>query len=251
MVLLLKSIFFSPIVALNCKKPLVPVKGFAQAFVGDARIYHARIRILETGATTFTNRIGAFQFCVQPNRQITLLFKKESFLPWNNYLATQSATVVVSKYGLQGLHHEVTFQVPRVMVFALLKHLISRQRAVTLDPRRCNVVTTITALNKTLYDDPQGEPGATLQLSLNGQPYAPQNKPYYFAVKNNKTYPFSPKLNVTSEDGGVLIYNLKPNKQPYTLTAIKKGKRFTRVQFICKPNVFINVSPPWGPSERG
>ena len=59
----------------------------------------------------------------------------------------------------------------------------------TLDPAACHIVTTVTAYNKTLYDDPQGEPGAV--VALHPPPSTPGLRAFYFGIILNKTNPFA------------------------------------------------------------
>lgn len=52
----------------------------------------------------------------------------------------------------------------------------------------------------------------------------------------------------SSEDGGVLIFNLPASRVWYRISAVKPGLKFTSAHFWCRPNTFINVSPPHSPS---
>lgn len=235
---------------IHCPSSTVPVTGFAQSFLFDNKISRAKIAVLETGKIIYSDKKGNFQFCAKPGAQITLLLKKKSFLPWNDYKTTQSATFVVPKNGFVGRFNNITFQVPTMATYRLLKTIISEERGIQLDPTKCNIVTTVTAFHKTLYDDPQGEPNATVFLQQSHKPIMLPTQPFYFGIIAGKTNPFTPKRVTTSLDGGVLIYNLAASNVPYLIFARKKGVQFNAKQFICKPGAFINISPPQGPTVQ-
>lgn len=227
--------------SLNCANPsTAPVSGYARSFILGTKIANAKITILETGQTLKTDahgQFGPFQYPV--GKPLTLLFKK-----WG-YKTTQSGTVIVPKEGLTGTYHNITFQIPSIASFYFLDAVIGGK----LESDKCHVVTTITAQGKTLEDEPQGEPYAQILITPHNQI---SEKPFYFDVfkrgpLKNKTNPFTRNLTFTSEDGGAGFFNLTPSDQPYTITAIKNGVRFSEVQFICRKDAFINISPPQGP----
>jgi hypothetical protein len=231
---------------IKCTTPLVPVYGFAQAFVGDTLISNAKITILETGKTFNTGMAGRFAFCSLPKQKITLVLSKSSLFPWNNYQTTQTATIFVPTRGLITKFQQITFQVPRKIIFASLKAILSHQHHIEMDPNKCTVATTVTAFGKTLADDPQGESGAQILLWHNHKLIT--NPPViYFGIIHGKTNPFSTGSQFTSEDGGAIVYNLEPSNNLYYLSAKKKGKRFSKVAFLCSPGAFINLNPPYGP----
>lgn len=126
---------------------------------------------------------------------------------------------------------------------------MTKQRHIHVKKDCCQVVTTITAYNKTLRDDPQGIAGAHVKLMHINKSFQPPAKPFYFGIVLEKTNPFSSKRTESSEDGGVIIYNLPASKSPYTITAEKPGTQFTTSQFICRSGALINLSPPHGPTE--
>lgn len=232
--------------AIQCPAPKVPVYGYAQAFVGDAPVRNAKITVLETGQTFTTNQVGRFAFCTLPRQQITLLLNKSSQSPLDNFYPVQSATVQVPTHGLRGKFQEITFQVPREMTFNVLKEIFSYQHHIELNPNRCTVGATLTAFNKTLADDPQGEPGSTILLWHNNRLI--KNPPvFYVGILFGKTDPLQTNLKSSSADGGAIIYNLPPSNKLYYLSASKPGKRFSTVAFLCRANSFINLSPPYGP----
>lgn len=234
---------------IHCQAPTVPVVGHAQALVADARIKNATIHIMETGQSITTNQHGQFAFCALPKRKLTLTLTKNSSSIWQNYHPTQSATVIVPPQGLTGPHHEITFQTPREKTYRVLQKIITKQRHFHAKKNCCQVVTTITAYNKTLKNDPQGISGAHIKLMHNNKLFQPPQRPFYFAMVLEKTNPFSSKRTESSEDGGVIIYNLPASKSPYTITAEKPGMQFSNSQFICRAGALINLSPPHGPTE--
>ena len=228
---------------LICTPPTVPVTGFAQSFIDDKRLTAAPITWLETQTRFKTDTSGQFQFCALPNQKITLV------LNTSGYSSLQTSTVIVPASGLQSPYDNITFQAPRIATYDTLKLLITKQRNTSMNNNDCQVVTTVTKYHKTLQDDPQGMPGATILLTQNGRPVPLTVKPFYFGIfKNGKTDPFSGKLISTSLDGGVALLNITPNNMPYTLTAQKIGYSFTSSSFICRKGQLINISPPLGPS---
>lgn len=235
-----------PMPNIQCPAPKVPVYGFAQAFVGDAPLSRAQIRVLETKQNFTTNQHGQFAFCALPQQRVTLVVQKTSRSPLNSFYPVQSATVQVPKQGLRGTYQEITFQVPRQATFSVLKEIFSLQHNIKIDPTRCTVAATLTAAQKTLADDPQGEPGATVLLWHNKKLIKNLNV-FYVGILFKKTNPLQTQLKSSSADGGAIIYNLPASNQLYYLSAYKKGKRFSTVAFWCRANSFINLSPPYGP----
>lgn len=217
---------------------LAPVSGYAHSFVTSSPLPHALITILETGQRIETDEQGNFgPFYYPVGKPLTMEFTK------TGYKTTQSGTYIVPPEGLNTPDNNITFQIPSLVSFYLLKTVIG----VSLDDDACHVVTTITAPHKLLSDCPHGIAGAQLMLS----PSVAQS-PYYFGVFSTgpmscKTNPFAKHLQETTEDGGAGFANVPPRAEPYTLSAVKSGERFTSVQFICRRGAFINISPPRGP----
>lgn len=222
------------------RESTAPVSGFARSFILGTLLSNATIRVNETGETFTTDsegKFGPFQYPV--GKPITLTFNK-----WA-YKETQSATVIVPSEGLNTPYTNITFQVPAIQTFYILAGVIGA----SIDENSCHLTTTITAYHKTMDDDPQGIAGARVVIS-------PQVDvtPFYFDIFRSgplagKTDPFTKGLTETSEDGGVALINIPPRDEPYTLTAEKQGVTFSKVQFMCKKGVYINLSPPQGPSE--
>ena len=218
---------------------LAPVSGFARSFISDANITDATITILETGQQIKTDNRGQFGPILYPvGKPITLILEK-----WG-YTTTQSASIIVPQGGLTGRYNNISFQVPSVEAYFLLTAIIRPK----IDKNSCHLATTMTAFQKTMDDIPQGEAGTTITI----EPNVNHEPPFYFDIFSDgplkgKTNPFTKGLTQTSEDGGVLIFNLPPRDEPYTLSARKAGVEFSRVQFICRKDAFINLSPPQGP----
>lgn len=228
---------------ISCAPPTVPVTGFAQSFIDSQRLPNAGITWLETQTPLTTDATGQFQFCALPNQKVTLLLNTDGFTP------LQTGTVTIPAEGLQSPYDNITFQTPRNLTYDALKTILTKQRNTTLNDNDCQVVATITKYHKTLQDDPQGMPGATASLTLNGNHVTPSVKPFYFGMfKDGKTDPFSGALTTTSDDGGVAFLNVTPSDTPYILTAHEAGYSFTSSRFVCHKGQLINISPPQGPS---
>jgi hypothetical protein len=215
-----------------------PVSGFARSFILDRPIPHAVITILETGKKIMTDERGSFgPFQYPVGQPITLQLEKFE------YKTTQTATVIVPPEGLTSPLNNMTFQVPSIESYYLLATVVGAKE----DENFCHLAATITAFHKTMEDCPQGEIGATVSISP-----SVNETPFYFDVfrsgpLKDKTNPFTKNLTQTSEDGGVLIFNVPPSDKPYTITARKNGIVFSQATFTCQKGVFINVSPPLGP----
>ncbi len=128
----------------------------------------------------------------------------------------------------------VTFQVPEDSLYDAIAGLL----AVDIDPERCQIVSTVTRVGKSLYDEgAHGEAGATVFIA----PAAPEGSgPVYFG---DDVIP-DPALTESSTDGGVLYTNVPPGI--YTLEADKDGVEFTELSLNCRAGVLVNASPPYG-----
>lgn len=234
------SCIAAALIAAPCyaKEDFAPVSGFARSFILGTELSGATITVLETGLKIKTDNHGHFGPFLHPvGKPITLLFEK-----WG-YKTTQSGTQIVPREGLTGPHDNITFQIPSLETYYLLAAIVGAD----FDENSCHVVATITANGKTLDDDEQGEPEAKVTLT----PFVNET-PFYFDIFKDgplkgKTNPFTKGLTLTTKDGGIGFYNLPPRDEPYTLSAEKNGVAFTQAQFICRKDVFINISPPRGP----
>jgi hypothetical protein len=225
----------------------VPVTGFAKSFVGHQLISHAHVDVFNTKRQLFTDKNGRFMFYAKPGEKITLVLTKKSYWPWANFQRTQTGTFIVPSNGFHGLHRELTFQVPEQITYNLLREIIKLRRNVVINPNACQVAATITAENKTLADDLQGEAGAQVIVSHHGK-VLKNITTIYFGILFNKTNPFSLLGNSTSQDGGVVILNLPASDELYKISAKKPDTHFTSKYFYCRPGAFINLSPPHGVS---
>lgn len=250
-------LFFNQL-AIACQGNEVVVEGFAQSFILDSVISGATIKVEnfekpDLNQEVKTDKKGHFSFCSLPGYHLTLTLAHPSINPLKNYIATQSATILVPPSGLIGHQLNIGFQVPRVATFYLLKEIISTLRWLYMDNNECQLATTVRAKGKTLEDDIQGVKGAV--VTINGVPantttgYWPWTKPFYFNILLTKTWPFSSAKTKTSDDGGVLIYNLPASDSLYQLSAQKKGMKFSTVEVFCKAGAFINAAPPHSPSQ--
>lgn len=234
---LLATIIFSNAFA----EQTAPVEGFARKFGTTEPIVGATITVLETDEKLKTDKNGNFGPIQYPvGKDITLVFEKIG------YRTTQTATVTVPPEGLVSPYNKMTFQAVDHFTFLLFAGAVGE----ILDETKCHFVATVTSFHKTMDDLPQGEENATVTMMP-----APSKKPYYLDIfkdgpLKDYTNPFSKGLTATSKDGGVIFANLEPSNMPYYFTANKSGMRFNTVKFLCRKGMFINMSPPQGPSVQ-
>ena len=220
-----------------------PVSGFARAFYTNEPVSNATITVLETGEQIRTDDKGLFgPFNYPVGKPITLILEAPG------YTTVQSATIMVPPEGLNNAYNNITFQVPSVYVYSFFTYIFEYYFGVSEDQNSCHVTSTITSYHKTMNDVPQGEEGSIVTLS----PTIDNLNPFYFDIVKSgpfkgTTYPFPTGLTSTSEDGGIMLFNVPARDKPYTLSASKDGVTFTSVQFTCRKGMFINISPPRGP----
>jgi len=209
----------------SCRIP-VSVTGNAIPFNGgDSRIAGAEIWILEQpDRRVVTSVDGAFRFDdLAEGSEVTLVLDHPDYRP------IQTGT---HRLGPEGAER-VTFQAVGPVVYSALAALLD----ITPDPTKCQIVTTVTRVGKSLYDPgAHGEEGATTVLDGPGA----QEGPIYF---NSSVLP-DRSLAETSDDGGVLYVNAEPGR--YTWRASKPGAAFAALTMTCRPDVLVNASPPWG-----
>ncbi|HEV7731337.1 MAG TPA: hypothetical protein VGR62_04205 [Candidatus Binatia bacterium] len=209
----------------SCRIP-VSVSGNAIPFNGgDQRIAGAEIWILEHPERRMVTSVdGAFRFDdLAEGDEVTLV------LDHPDYHAIQTGT---HRLGPQGAER-VTFQAVVHAIYNALALLLG----VTPDPAKCQIVTTVTRVGRSLYDPgAHGEDGATTVLLGPGA----DEGPIYF---NSSVLP-DRTVTETSDDGGVLYFNATPGT--YHWTASKPGAAFASLTMTCRPNVLVNASPPWG-----
>jgi hypothetical protein len=192
----------------------------------DARVAGARVWVLEDPSReVMTDASGHFVFDDLPiDSDITLVMEHPDYVP------IQTGTL---RLGVEGAER-VTFQAVPPNIYDALAALLS----LTPDPERCQMVTTVTRIGRSLYDPgAHGEAGVTVTID---PPLPPESGPVYF---NSMVFP-DRTLTETSDDGGVLYVNVPVGE--YTWTAHKDGVMFRQVRTQCRAGVLVNASPPWG-----
>lgn len=197
-----------------------------------------KITILETGDNYTVDTDGYARLDLPVGTNITVLAHS---YPW--YQSTQSATVSVPPGGLATKMTEIVLQVPSSITYDLFQWVSPGKK----DPTACQVVVTVCNVNKTIYDFPQGLPGAVASLRP-----AALTRTFYFGTwgrVSNDTNPFPNNLTSCSWDGGVLFENVKVNPRvEYVVTAQRRGFRFSKTRIRClRPGQFINAAPNQGP----
>jgi len=192
----------------------------------DGRIEGAAVSILELPERSLvTKEDGTFSFNeLKPGTEITLRMQAPGFAK------IQTGTITIPATGAT----RVTFQAVTDLEYVGLA-LFTK---VEPDPARCQMVTTVTRLGKSIYDvGAHGEDGVRVSVD---PPLPKEVGPIYFnsEVRPDRT------LVQTSDDGGVLFVNVPPGT--YTLTGTKAGAVFTTLKMKCEAGWLVNASPPWG-----
>jgi hypothetical protein len=193
----------------------------------DARLAGATISILEMPEKTMvTGNDGHFEFNgIEVGSEVTLTLEH----PENHPI--QTGTHVVGPEGIEKL----TFQAVDHNTYAGMAIILG---IIPDDENRCQMVTTVTRVGKSLYDPgAHGEEGATVTLD---PPLAAEHGPVYF---NSQVQPQADLIE-TSDDGGVVFIQVPPGE--YTWTAEKSGVEFKQVKMKCRVGWLINASPPYG-----
>jgi hypothetical protein len=148
-----------------------------------------------------------------------------------DYHAIQTGTFRLGPDGVD----RVTFQAVTHVIYDALAAFLG----VTPDEvNRCQMVTTVTRVGKSIYDPgAHGEDAVTVTLD---PPLPAEHGPIYF---NSSVLP-DRSLVETSDDGGVLFIQVPPGE--YVWTAHKAGAVFSRIKMKCRPGVLVNASPPRG-----
>jgi hypothetical protein len=147
-----------------------------------------------------------------------------------DYILIQTATFDVPEAGLS----RVTFQA----VTPDTRDALAAVLSLTVDDARCQMVTTVTRIGRSVYDPgAHGEAGVLVTIE---PPLPTASGPIYF---NSSVIP-DPSLTETSDDGGVLFTNVPEGT--YTWTATKAGATFAQVRMTCRAGVLVNAAPPWG-----
>ena len=204
----------------------VTVSGNAFGFPDYEYIVGAEISIVEMPElTTTVDENGYFEFAdLMSGDEVTFLLSHDDYYP------TQTKTFTLPKEDVE----KVTFQVPSLVTFQFL----AAKLGLKPDPTMCQMVTTVTRVGKSIYDEgAHGEAGAT----VSSEPEIPEESgPTYF---NEEVQP-DPSWDETSDDGGVVWTNVPAGK--YVLSAHKDGVEFIEPTMYCRAGVLVNASPPYG-----
>lgn len=190
------------------------------------RIEGAEIWILEQpDRRVVTGADGHFHFDeLRVGSEVTLVMDHPDYVP------IQTGTIVLGAEGAE----RVTFQAVTQEVYEAFAAIVD----VVPDESRCQMVTTVTRVGKSIYDSGahgEGDAVVTIEPPLSGE-----QGPIYF---NSSVIPdFS--LDRTSDDGGVLFIQADPGE--YVWTATKPGVSFRQVKMKCRAGLLVNASPPWG-----
>jgi hypothetical protein len=212
----------------SCTFP-VTLSGDAIPFIGgpDGRIEGATIGIVEEPLRqVVTSANGAFLFeDLEEGDEVTLELSHPDYHP------IQTGTIRLGASGAS----RVTFQAVTHTVYTLLADLL---QVVPDEANRCQMVTTVTRVGKSIYD--AGAHGEDLTTVTLAPPLPAEHGPIYF---NSSVLP-DPSLVETSDDGGVLFIQVPPGE--YVWTAHKPDVLITRVKMQCRVGFLVNASPPWG-----
>lgn len=212
----------------SCRFP-VALSGDAVPFIGgpNGRIAGATISIVEQpGRQIVTSTDGAFLFeGLEEGSEVTLELAHPDYHP------IQTGTIRLGASGAT----RVTFQAVTYPIYNALAQLL---QVVPDDASRCQMVTTVTRVGKSIYDPgAHGEAGATVTVV----PSLPaEHGPIYF---NSSVLP-DRSLTETSDDGGVLFIQGPPGE--FVWTAHKPGVLISRIKMKCRVGFLVNASPPWG-----
>lgn len=199
---------------------------FSVGITAGGGVPNAHVFVLENPAlTTTSDATGHFVISGVPVGSEASLVMEHP-----DYILIQTATFDVPAEGLS----RVTFQA----VTPNVRDALSGVLGITVDDTRCQMVTTVTRIGRSVYDPgAHGEAGVTVTID---PPLPAESGPVYF---NSMVIP-QRSLTETSDDGGVLYTNVPPGT--YTWTATKAGATFAQVRMDCRAGVLVNASPPWG-----
>lgn len=139
----------------------------------------------ESDSTVCCVSVRSFTWFVGQNSNGEWLYQFDSDVPVNRtfqlhkdgYPITQSATLEVPLTGLSSHQDQPTLQGPNDVMFEALKLALWADTGIKVEDDKCQLVVTVCAFNKTLFDLPQGEPNSTVMID---PPIA--NTPYYFGT---------------------------------------------------------------------
>ncbi len=177
--------------------------------------------------STTVNADGTFAFDVPSGGPSSFTFTKDGFA------LEESAALDITPAGIAMLG----FQVPITDTYQLLAAVAH----VTLDPTKCQIVTTISAIGTTPYGgDGLGVVGSTISID-------PQtgDTPIYFQYQDGGVIFPDNTLTETSLDGGAIISNATPGGE-YTIQGHKSGLSFQPAVIRCRAGMLANAAPPNG-----
>jgi len=210
----------------SCSFP-VTLSGNAFHFSEGTRVEGAVIWVLEhPEMTTVSDATGYFEFTeLQEGEEATLVLEHPDFHP------IQNGTIRLTSLGAS----QVTFQSVTWEIYQALANLL---QIVPDEINKCQMVTTVTRVGKSLYDPgAHGEAHATVATD---PPLPAEHGPIYF---NSDVFP-QPNLSKTSDDGGALYIQVPPGD--YRWSAYKGTGIFTQIKSKCRAGLLVNSSPPWG-----
>lgn len=192
----------------------------------DGRIEGAEIWILEQpDRRVVTGPDGHFEFDdLLVGSEVTLVMEHP------NYVPIQTGTITLGPEGAE----RVTFQAVTQEVYDAFAAIV----AVVPNDSKCQMVTTVTRVGKSIYDS--GAHGEDDTIVTIEPPLSEEQGPIYF---NSSVIPDF-RLDRTSDDGGVLFIQVDPGE--YVWTATKPGVEFRQVKMKCRAGLLVNASPPWG-----
>ncbi|MBX3272988.1 MAG: hypothetical protein KF729_22185 [Sandaracinaceae bacterium] len=217
--------------ASGCADETVEVTGLAFAFalpgMEYGRITGGALSVLEDPTVTGTTEAdGTFRLVgLRPGTEATFVLRADG------YPASSTRTFTLPA---RGALERVTFQIPSDGIYGALADLLMHEP----DPTRCQLVTTITRVGRSLFDEgAHGEEGATATLDpADGA----ARGPIYFG---SDVIP-DPSRTESSDDGGVLWLDVRPGR--YVLRAHEAGVTFEEVHVDCRAGILVNASPPYG-----
>ncbi|MBI5503748.1 MAG: hypothetical protein HY899_03030 [Deltaproteobacteria bacterium] len=173
-----------------------------------------------------TGADGHFQFdALEEGSEATLVLEHPDYHP------IQTGTIRLGALGAE----RVTFQAVTWDVFDALAGILG---VVPDEANKCQMVTTVTRVGKSMYDPgAHGEVAATVAVD---PPLPEENGPIYFS---SDVIPIT-SLTRTSDDGGALYIQVPPGE--YVWTAHKGLSVFTLVKMKCRVGLLVDASPPWG-----
>jgi hypothetical protein len=203
----------------------ITVSGNAFSFPDGNRLVGGTVTIVEMpDLSTTTGDEGYFEFTGLPvDEEATFVITAEGFP------IVQTGTFVLADD-----IERVTFQVPDQATYDAFALLLG----IEIDPAACQMVTTVTRVGKSLYDEgAHGEEGATVTAD---PAIDAAHGPVYFA---SNVVP-DLQLTETSDDGGVVWTNVPVGE--YDLFAEKEGVEFDSPHMKCRAGMLVNASPPNG-----